>query len=51
MSEAIEVQPQPILGLGQIDLAKGPLGIADQVSSTTKKTAKRTLFAIGSRKM
>ena len=25
MSEAIEVQPQPILGLGQIDLAKGPL--------------------------
>ena len=51
MSEAIEVQPQPILGLGQIDLAKGPLGLVDQCSSTTKKTAKRALFSVNSRKL
>ena len=51
MSEAIEVQPQPILGVGQIDLAKGPLSLADQCSSTTKKTAKRALFSVNSRKM
>ena len=47
MSEAIEVAPMPILGIGQIDLGKG-LGIVTQSTLNTKKIAKRTLFALGS---
>ena len=32
MSEAIEVQPQPILGIGQIDFAKGPMSLVEKTN-------------------